>query len=178
MSEIAVAPEVYSIPRRLGKGSQGPLEIEGAGFKGTYPGHWMQPSSSAPGQNPGAAEGRYTMTVTYPASRAFLTDLVDPMPCLTNQTGVQYDSLPVTGDVNGSGSAPICAQPAFHLGQGIPRMAIGQRQGPAGRPQIAGGLDGGQQLHPAHQRRGVVIVIDQIEMRTYFYLHLGNFLHI
>ena len=109
ISEPPASPGTF-----LGKGSQGPLEIEGAGFKGTYPGHWMQPSSSAPGQNPGAAEGRYTMTVTYPASRAFLTDLVDPMPCLTNQTGVQYDSLPVTGDVNGSGSAPICAQPAFH----------------------------------------------------------------
>ncbi|MBN8866025.1 MAG: DUF11 domain-containing protein [Solirubrobacterales bacterium] len=98
----------------LGKGSQGPLEIEGTGFKGTYPGHWMQPSSNAPGQNPGAAEGRYTMTVNYPASRAFETDLIDPMPCITNKTGVQYESLPVAGDVDGSASAPICAQPAFH----------------------------------------------------------------
>jgi len=98
----------------LGKGSLGPLEIEGAGLKGTYPGHWIQPASTFPSTNPGAAEGRYTMTVAYPASRAFETDLVDPMPCLTNQTGVQYDSLPVTGDVDGSGSAPVCAQPAFH----------------------------------------------------------------
>ncbi len=98
----------------LGKGSQGPLEIEGLGLKGTYPGHWITPIDTTPSQNPGTAEGRYTVTVNYPASRAYTTDLVDPVPCLTNKTGVKYSSLPVTGDVNGSASAPICAQPAFH----------------------------------------------------------------
>lgn len=99
----------------LGKGSQGPLDIEGLGFKGTYPGHWINPIDTTPSQNPGTAEGRYTVTVNYPASRAFTTDLVDPVPCLDNMTSaVKYSSLPVTGDVNGSGSAPICANPAFH----------------------------------------------------------------
>ncbi len=98
----------------LGKSSQGPLEIEGLGFKGTYPGHWITPVDATPSQNPGTAEGRYTVTVNYPASRAFTTDLVDPVPCLDNRTGVKYSSLAVSGDVDGSASAPICANPAFH----------------------------------------------------------------
>jgi len=98
----------------LGKGSQGPLDIPNLGLKGTYPGHWIQPVNTTPSQNPGAAEGRYTVTVNYPASRAYTTDLVDPVPCLTNKTGVKYSSLPVVGDVDGSASAPVCAQPAFH----------------------------------------------------------------
>ncbi len=98
----------------LSKNSQGPLDIEGLGFKGTYPGHWIQPVDTTPSQSPGTAEGRYTVTVNYPASRAYTTDLVDPVPCLTNQTGVKYSSLAVTGDVDGSASAPVCAQPAFH----------------------------------------------------------------
>jgi len=98
----------------LGKSSQGPLEIEGLGFKGTYPGHWISPIDTTPSQNPGTAEGRYTVTVNYPASRAFTTDLVDPVPCLDNQTGVKYSSLAVSGAVNGSASAPLCENPAFH----------------------------------------------------------------
>lgn len=98
----------------LGKGSQGPIEIEGLGFKGTYPGHWMTPIDTTPSQSPGTAEGRYTVTVNYPASRAYTTDLVDPVPCLTNKTGVKYSSLAVVGDVDGPSSAPICSQPAFH----------------------------------------------------------------
>lgn len=98
----------------LGKDSQGPLDIEDLGFKGTYPGHWMTPIDTTPSQSPGTAEGRYTVTVNYPASRAFTTDLVDPVPCLDNQTGVKYSSLAVTPPVDGSASAPLCANPAFH----------------------------------------------------------------
>jgi uncharacterized repeat protein (TIGR01451 family) len=98
----------------LGKGSQGPLEIDSLGFKGTYPGHWITPIDVTPSQNPGSAEGRYTVTVSYPASRAFETDLVDPVPCLDVKTGVKYSSMAVVGDVDGSASAPLCLNPAFH----------------------------------------------------------------
>lgn len=98
----------------LGKSSQGPLDIDELGFKGTYPGHWISPIDTTPSQNPGTAEGRYTVTVNYPASRAYTTDLIDPVPCLDNKTGVKYSSPAVSGDVNGSASAPVCANPAFH----------------------------------------------------------------
>jgi uncharacterized repeat protein (TIGR01451 family) len=112
VTAVDVPPDITG--EFLGKDSQGPLDIEGLGFKGTYPGHWITPTDTTPSQNPGTAEGRYTVSVNYPASRAYTTDLVDPVPCLTNQTGVKYSSLPVVGDVNGSASAPVCADPAFH----------------------------------------------------------------
>jgi uncharacterized repeat protein (TIGR01451 family) len=104
----------------LTKSSQAPLCIEGAGpperadcYAGTYPGHWINPNATAPGFNPGAAEGRFEVSIRYPASRAYETALVDPMPCLEELSGTTYSSLPVPGAVE-SGAAPLCPDPAFH----------------------------------------------------------------
>jgi uncharacterized repeat protein (TIGR01451 family) len=104
----------------LTKSSQAPLCIEGAGpperadcYAGTYPGHWINPAAASPGFNPGAAEGRFEVSIRYPASRAYETALVDPMPCLEELSGTTYSSLPVPGAVE-PGAAPLCANPAFH----------------------------------------------------------------
>ncbi|MBS1677372.1 MAG: DUF11 domain-containing protein [Actinobacteria bacterium] len=96
----------------VGKSAQGPLNIPGAGFLGTYPGNWL-PAGSSPSLSPGSSAGRYRVTVTYPASRAFETALVDPVPCLEAQTGVRYDSKQASGPV-GVAPIPLCAEPAFH----------------------------------------------------------------
>lgn len=98
----------------LTKDSAGPLNVEGRGFRGTYPGHWIQPANPIPSTNQSSAEGRYTLNVRYNASQSFTTDLVDPLPCLDNKTGVRYESLPVSGHVNGWTGIPACTNPAFH----------------------------------------------------------------
>jgi uncharacterized repeat protein (TIGR01451 family) len=98
----------------IGKSAAAPLNVPGKGFFGTYPGHWITPTNPTPSTASNAAEGRYTVEVKYPASRAFETDLVDPMPCLGEKNGVEYPSMSVEGDVEGPTSAPVCAEPAFH----------------------------------------------------------------
>jgi uncharacterized repeat protein (TIGR01451 family) len=101
----------------LGKTSRGPLNIPGLGFQGTYAGNWITPINPRPSAStPGGVEGQYTVTVSYPASGAYTTDLADPVPCLDNQTspGV-YASNAISGDVNGAGSVvPRCQNPAFN----------------------------------------------------------------
>ena len=97
-----------------GKSSKGPLNIPGFGYDATYAGHWITPINQRPSSNPGAAEGEYTVTITYPASRAFQTDLADPVPCLDNLSGVTYASNTPSGAINGSGSIDnLCRHPAF-----------------------------------------------------------------
>jgi uncharacterized repeat protein (TIGR01451 family) len=100
----------------LGKSAQGPLNIPGAGFKGTYAGNWIRPINPRPGSAPGSAEGRYTVTIKYPASRAYETDLADPVPCLENlSSGVVYSSNTPSGPIDGPGSIDnLCQHPAFN----------------------------------------------------------------
>ncbi len=54
------------------------------------------------------------MAISYPASRAFQTDLADPVPCLDNRSGVTYSSDTPSGAINGPGSIDnLCRHPAF-----------------------------------------------------------------
>ena len=105
----------------LGKSSLGPLNIPGLGFHGTYAGHWFTSINPAPNpSSPGAAEGSYTVTVNYTTSRAFETDLLDPVPCLVPTPppiSAVYASSTVTGPLSSSGSPSIdrlCTAPAFN----------------------------------------------------------------
>lgn len=98
----------------LGKTGRGPIDIAGFGYDATYAGHWITPINPRPSSNPGAAEGEYTVSVSYPASRAFQTDLSDPVPCLDSRSGVVYSSNSPSGAINGSGSIDnLCQHPAF-----------------------------------------------------------------
>ena len=98
----------------VGKSAKGPLSIPSFGFDATYAGHWILPINARPSNNPGAAEGEYTVTISYPASRAYETDLAEPVPCLDNLAGVVYSSSSPSGAINGSGSINnLCQHPAF-----------------------------------------------------------------
>ncbi len=98
----------------LGKTARGPIDIAGFGYDATYAGHWITPINPRPSSNPGAAEGEYTVSVSYPASRAFQTDLADPVPCLDSRSGVVYSSNTPSGGINRSGSIDnLCQHPAF-----------------------------------------------------------------
>ena len=98
----------------LGKTGRGPIDIAGFGYDATYAGHWITPINPRPSSNPGAAEGEYTVSISYPASRAFQTDLADPVPCLDSRSGVVYSSNTPSGAINGSSSIDnLCQHPAF-----------------------------------------------------------------
>jgi len=106
----------------LAKSSLAPICVAGADslpgrtncFAGTYPGNWIKPISATPGTNPGASEGSYTVNVNYASSRGYETDLVDPVPCLDNETAAgEYTSEAVVGAVEPA-SVPVCAHPAFN----------------------------------------------------------------
>ncbi|MFA4927242.1 MAG: hypothetical protein WC558_01910 [Patulibacter sp.] len=106
-------------PGIIGKGATAPLEVAGAGYVGTYPGDWIPGNSTQPSTtNPASAEGRWTVNVRYPASGAFTTDLIDPMPCqaIESPSGV-FSSSAVTGPT-APGDAPTvdqhCTTPTFH----------------------------------------------------------------
>lgn len=110
-------PPVGPGPGFVTKGSAGPLNIAGAGYIGTYPGNWIPSGNTPATNNPSSAAGRYSIKVRYPASNGFRSDIVDPMPCLDDQSGVSYPSSPVTGPSNAAGQPAIddlCANPAFH----------------------------------------------------------------
>ena len=106
----------------LNKTSLAPLCVEGAQafpgrtncYAGTFPGNWIRPINPSPSFSPGGAEGSFEVTIAYPASRAYETDLVDPMPCLGDETAAgEYSSPPIAGAVSGT-TTPACAEPAFH----------------------------------------------------------------
>jgi uncharacterized repeat protein (TIGR01451 family) len=98
-----------------GKTSKGPLNIPGFGFDATYAGHWITPIAPRPSSNPGGAEAEYRITIAYPASRAFQTDLADPVPCLDNVSGVTFSSDTPSGAINGAGSIDhLCQHPGFN----------------------------------------------------------------
>ncbi|HVV90689.1 MAG TPA: DUF11 domain-containing protein [Solirubrobacterales bacterium] len=95
-------------------GGEGPTADECVSYAGTYPGHWITPANASPSTNPGSAEGRYEVKINYPASRAYETALVDPVPCLDEEpSSGKYVSEPVPEPVD-SGPAPVCAHPAFN----------------------------------------------------------------
>ncbi len=106
-------------PGIIGKGAAAPLEVTGAGYRGTYPGDWIPGNSTQPSTtNPASAEGRWTVNVRYPASGAFTTDLIDPMPCeaIEDPAGV-FHSSDVTGPTTPGGSPTVdqhCTNPVFH----------------------------------------------------------------
>jgi hypothetical protein len=97
------------------KSGAGPLSIPTFGYDATYAGHWITPINPRPSTSPGSAEGMYTVNISYPASRAFETDLADPVPCLDTHSGVVYSSNTPSGPINGSGSIDtLCQHPAFN----------------------------------------------------------------
>lgn len=106
-------------PGIIGKGAAAPLEVSGAGYRGTYPGDWIPGNSTQPSTtNPASAEGRWTVNVRYPASGAFTTDLIDPMPCqaIESPAGVFHSSA-VTGPTTPGGAPTVdehCTNPVFH----------------------------------------------------------------
>jgi hypothetical protein len=79
--------------------------VSGNQYIATYPGNWL-PSSSAPKYTVGAAAASFQTTVSYGLVGTYETDLVDPLPCLTNAVGNTYSSL--------NYQAVPCAAPAFH----------------------------------------------------------------
>jgi len=110
----AIAQPPSSPGSFIGKSALGPLNIPSYGYDATYPGNWITPINQRPSSSPGAAEAEYTVSISYPASRAFETDLADPVPCLDTLSGVTYSSNTPSGAINGPGSIDnLCQHPAF-----------------------------------------------------------------
>ncbi len=82
-----------------------PLAIAPGQYQATYPGNWITPSST-PSYSSGAASGSFSTTISFPLTHTYETDVVDPVPCLTNVSGSTYSSL--------DPAAPACTAPAFH----------------------------------------------------------------
>jgi uncharacterized repeat protein (TIGR01451 family) len=99
----------------LSKTAVGPLSIPSFGYDATYAGNWITPINPRPSTTPGSAEGMYTVNISYPASRAFTTDLADPVPCLDTHSGIVYSSNTPSGDIDGAASIDnLCQHPAFN----------------------------------------------------------------
>ena len=79
--------------------------VTGNQYVATYPGNWL-PASSSPAYAVGAAAGSFQTTVNYGLVGSYETDLIDPLPCLSNVSGNTYSSP-------GYQAAP-CTDPAFH----------------------------------------------------------------
>jgi hypothetical protein len=79
--------------------------VTGNQYVATYPGNWL-PASSSPAYAVGAAAGSFQTTVNYGLVGSYETDLIDPLPCLSNVSGNIYSSP-------GYQAAP-CTDPAFH----------------------------------------------------------------
>ena len=91
----------------ISKTSLAPIPQPGASgnqYDSTYPGDWLATSSS-PSYTVGAAPGSFQTTVSYGLVGSYETDLVDPLPCLSNPTGNVYSSPGY--------QAPACTDPAF-----------------------------------------------------------------
>jgi uncharacterized repeat protein (TIGR01451 family) len=92
----------------ISKSSLAPLAITSLPsnqYQGTYPGNWVA-SRSEPGYTVGAAAGSFRVGVSFPLTHSYQTEVVDPLPCLSNVSGNTYSS--------DSPSAPACTDPAFH----------------------------------------------------------------
>jgi uncharacterized repeat protein (TIGR01451 family)/fimbrial isopeptide formation D2 family protein len=93
----------------MNKTAAGPLNISATGtdLSGTYPGRWLPTgvSAGAPASVTAAAPASYTLT-SRADNNGLQYAIVDPLPCLSNHSGVTYASL----------SAPaVCGAPAFHV---------------------------------------------------------------
>ena len=78
---------------------------KGNQYVATYAGDWLPPSA-APQWKTNAASAAYRTTVTYGLVNTYMTDLIDPLPCLDDVAGNLYSSSAI--------SDPPCANPAFH----------------------------------------------------------------
>lgn len=108
----------------VGKTGVGPLSYQDGvdlRYIGTYPGNWMPNAAASPAtDNPASAPGRFTTRINYGGDDAYQTDLVDPMPCLSNQVPLlsrNFQSLGVTAPTLPGDQPAIdgtCTTPAFH----------------------------------------------------------------
>ena len=78
---------------------------KGNQYVATFSGDWLPPTSS-PTWKTNAAAAAYRTTVTYGLVNTYMTDLIDPLPCLDNVAGNLYTSPAI--------SDPPCSHPAFH----------------------------------------------------------------
>jgi hypothetical protein len=78
---------------------------KGNQYVATFAGDWLPPSAS-PQWKTNAASAGFRTTVNYGLVSSYMTDLIDPLPCLDNVVGNVYSSPAVTD--------PPCAHPAFH----------------------------------------------------------------
>jgi len=78
---------------------------KGNQYVATFAGDWLPPSTS-PQWKTNAASAGFRTTVNYGLVGTYMTDLIDPLPCLDNMVGNVYSS-PAVAD-------PPCANPAFH----------------------------------------------------------------
>ncbi len=74
-------------------------------YVATFAGDWLPPSAS-PQWKTNAASAGFRTTVNYGLVGTYMTDLIDPLPCLDNVVGNVYSSPAVTD--------PPCVNPAFH----------------------------------------------------------------
>jgi len=93
----------------IAKSSIAPLAqpgiTRGNQYVGTFAGNWLPPSAS-PQWKTNAASAGFRTTVNYGLVGIYMTDLIDPLPCLDNVSGNVYSSPSITD--------PPCANPAFH----------------------------------------------------------------
>ena len=74
-------------------------------YVATFTGDWLPPTSS-PTWKTNAAAAAFRTTVNYGLVGTYMTDLIDPLPCLDEVSGNIYSSPAITD--------PPCANPAFH----------------------------------------------------------------
>ncbi len=82
-----------------------PGVTSGNQYIATYPGDWTNPAAR-PSYSVGSAAAAFQTTVSYGLVGTYQTQIVDPLPCLSNPNGIQFPSASPAG-------AP-CASPAFH----------------------------------------------------------------
>jgi hypothetical protein len=90
----------------ISKSSLAPLAdtaLSGNQYEGTYAGNWVA-TSSTPSYTVGAAAGSYRVSVDFPLTHTYETQLVDPLPCLDHPSGNTYSSDDL---------ASTCSDPAF-----------------------------------------------------------------
>lgn len=89
----------------LSKISKGALGVV-SGLPATYAGNWITPISPSPNLDYATVEGQYVVNATL-SSPGFRKKVVDPLPCLDNETSpLVYSSL--------APSDAACENPAFH----------------------------------------------------------------
>ena len=90
----------------ISKSSLAPLAdtaLPGNQYEGTYAGNWVA-TSPTPSYTVGAAAGSYRVSVDFPLTHTYETELVDPLPCLIGPSGNTYASDNPTS---------TCSDPAF-----------------------------------------------------------------